>query len=823
VQSLLHQEIARLPKAFHEVFVLCCLEEQSGAEAARQLGVKEGTVSSRLTKARQLLRRRLARRGVDLSAVLAALALWEGQASASISLASRTARAVIVAVTDNPAASGAISAGAAALAEGVNAAMIRTQGKVFTFLLLTAGLSAGIVGLGLAARPPATAREAVPPAVPQAAAARNPTTDKDDSATLVLSGRGQDPAGKAVRGAKLYVLDYSAVKAAPRVQAISDVDGRFRFRIPRQYVQLPPDYGNRWDHVFLCAMAKGHGPALCRLGKPESPGELTLHLAKDDMPIRGRVLDLQGKPVAGAAVRVIGLRLPNKGDLTAFAAALKTSKDGGYTVEYNFLIPLDNPGIAPLFAAASTDAAGRFQLRGIGRERIAVVEISGPTIESRQARVMTRPGERIQLPEWRESPNGGTFLYYGASFDHVAAPTTPIIGVVRDKDTHKPLAGAIVTSWVLAGDNLNARTFIRTTADQEGRYRLTGMPRGKGNRICIIGPEGESYLEAKKDVPAAQGLETVTVDAELKRGVWIKGRVIDKSTGKPVFANVEYFAYRDNPYRKDAPGLWPRLVTKEDGTFEFVGLPGRAVLTAAAYSQEYLVNVGTDKFKRNAFGQLADSSGQSLTDPPCGGGHTLMVIEPAKDAASLTCEIVLDPGRRLRGIIVGPDSKPLSGVRMGGALTGTPMWEHKTRPMAEFTVYGLKDGELRNVLALHEEKHLAGSLLLKGDEKGPLTLKLQPWGAITGRLVTGDGQPLPDAEVTLERYGDRVTDPLAGYHRTRFFQTDKDGKFRIEAFVSGLKYTMRAMSKGRLVGTVFEDLKVKSGETKDLGDVQAKE
>jgi hypothetical protein len=104
-----------------------------------------------------------------------------------------------------------------------------------------------------------------------------------------------------------------------------------------------------------------------------------------------------------------------------------------------------------------------------------------------------------------------------------------------------------------------------------------------------------------------------------------------------------------------------------------------------------------------------------------------------------------------------------------------------------------------------------------------LTIQLKPWAVLTGRLVTGDGQPRPDAEVTLERYGDRITDPSCGYHRTRSFQTDKDGKFRIDALVPGLKYTMHFKDKGRLIGTVFEDLIVETGETRNLGDVQVKE
>jgi hypothetical protein len=650
----------------------------------------------------------------------------------------------------------------------------------------------------------------------------------------MLSGRVLDPAERAVQGATLYLLDFADAKTPPKAQAITDADGGFRFTIARKDVKLSPYGGDGWDSIYLCATAEGHGPALAPVGNPNAAGERTLRLVKDDVPIQGRVFDLQGKPVSGASVRVIGLRLPKKGDLTTFAEALKTSKDGE-PVEIDHLTHLDSPAIARLFPVVSTDADGRFQLKGIGRERIAIVEISGPTIESRQARLLTRPSNRIRLPERRELPNRGTLIYYGSSFDHVAGPTTPIIGVVRDKDTKKPIAGALVTSWGFAGENFQGRDFIRTTTDKEGRYRLVGMPRGEGNIIQIMGAEGEPYLSVHKDVPAAQGLETVTVDAELKRGVRIKVRVLDKATGKPVSANVDYFAFRNNPYREQAPGFSPRSVTKEDGTFELIGFPGRAIVAARAYSDEYLISVGAEKFKRKTPGrrQLTDQNGQYLidensqflTDFPfhVRNFHTLIEINPAKDAASFSCDILLDPGRRLQGIVAGPDGKPLSGARMGGARTGfIPSWDNQTQPTAEFTVYGVKDREIRMIMAMHEEKHLAGLLPLKGDEKGRLVLKLQPWGAVAGRLISSDGEPLRGVDVMIERFDDKVFDPLVGYLKDRFFQTDKDGKFYIEALVPGMKYTMAVMVKGQFIGFAFDDLQVKPGETKDLGDVQVK-
>jgi RNA polymerase sigma-70 factor (ECF subfamily) len=79
---LLDREVAALPTKYRLPVLLCDLNGLSRSDAARELAIPEGTLSSRLARARGILRRRLSKRGVG-AAVLVAVALFPPAATAA--------------------------------------------------------------------------------------------------------------------------------------------------------------------------------------------------------------------------------------------------------------------------------------------------------------------------------------------------------------------------------------------------------------------------------------------------------------------------------------------------------------------------------------------------------------------------------------------------------------------------------------------------------------------------------------------------------------------------------------------------------------------
>jgi RNA polymerase sigma factor (sigma-70 family) len=826
--TALDEELHRLPERLRAPLVLCYLEGRARDEAARELGWSLGTLKRRLEQGRASLHVRLSRRGISLAALLAG-----GAAGVAVSSARATAttRAALL-------AAGARVSLSRPLLAVVAAGLLAIAGGLMAYR--AAGATAG-------AEDKQPTPQLAPPkdAAPARAAAEEPKEQ-------LFSGRVLDPDGKPVAGAKVYLLQWAPPggrppDGAPKVWAETDKDGGYSFTAPRYQGVLfvtAPGFGPGWDTTGPLAGA-------VRVGESEpATDKQVVRLARDDVPVSGRLLDVQGEPVAGATVRVFSLSASADGSLNKWMEAIKKRTLGESLREDQYLSSFTVDGLAHFFPPVTSDKDGRFQIKGVGRERVVAFTVEGAAIETRVLHVVTRPGvgpSDLRIPENMMFFGGGTIKelrlkpYYPPTFTHTADPGRVVTGVVRDKASGSPVAGAVVRSEQPVR---YPAYYNRATADKDGRYRLTGMPLsqpgpfsplvGPGNGVVALPPDGEPYLAMSRRLPA--GKEAVaTFDFDLPRGAWLEGQVKDKATGRGVAASVSYFLF-DSPLPGTAEASLlrdafarPVVMTDPEGKFRMlVAQEEHGLLGASALGENagrYRTGVGADKVERG----IKDTAGAVTFPIPTGPQGNLSAdefdaladIKPEKGASRVRCDLELDPGRTVTVQVRGPDGKPLAGAQaFGQSARVSPLagWSQRALP-AEFPVYGLAPGKARTVLVVHPEKNLAARCEIKGDEKGPVVIDLQPAATVVGRLVHDDGRPRKDTAVDVRfRLG---ADWILHVGR---YKTDAEGKFRVEGLIPGLSYqgTFVPRPDQPYAHGVFYDLTLKGGEVKDVGDVKAR-
>jgi hypothetical protein len=177
-------------------------------------------------------------------------------------------------------------------------------------------------------------------------------------------------------------------------------------------------------------------------------------------------------------------------------------------------------------------------------------------------------------------------------------------------------------------------------------------------------------------------------------------------------------------------------------------------------------------------------------------------------------------------------------------------------------IRALAAGERRRLYARSLDGKRAGFLVLRGDETGRVTLKLQPAASVKGRLVSSGGKPLAGVRFQvayedgpgrpgllllehlairmktktetklLERTGDEA-EHLGARFQTTTGATDAQGRFHIGGLIPGLAFVLKAQLRvppdskkpqaqtilmvpvGRLAGL--------AGKTTDLGELRVRE
>ena len=541
---------------------------------------------------------------------------------------------------------------------------------------------------------------------------REPGADKD--VTFEFAGTVVDEQKQPVAGARIslsyfrkgpLLTDKGAV-----IAAITDNRGKFGFSSKASGSSDACYTGSGfWSDAGLVAVKDGYGFAFApatyfettgradrelnewqreQVGKQPGKNSDVLTLVRDDVPIRGRILNAEGQPVESATVEAFDFWEGKDGALDAWEAATQEKEADsfsamrqlrqilrGHWMTFNWVGGTGsttarrdvNQGNlftgtrAPVVPVVHTDANGWFTLKGIGRDRIAEILISAPGIETTQQLVRSRAGDVVKLGLSKPAPHAGvTIVYYPNEFTLISGASVPISGRVADAKTGQPIAGVGVQS---------TEQFQGAVTDLAGKYRLEGLRLGT-NSLLVTPPAGSRHLAGGVTVTTAAAAPLLVRDIALMPGVLVRGHAIDETTGKPLRGTLEYFAYETNPHRMESDSLRQANIRTEfhpdvDGRFEIPVLPGQGILGYFA-GQEFPDAVGADQIDCPRQGAGEDSIVFKTAPTWCfARGHNLLVaINPRAEDDELTINLALRSGLDVSVRVLAPDGKPVSGYRV---------------------------------------------------------------------------------------------------------------------------------------------------------------
>jgi RNA polymerase sigma factor (sigma-70 family) len=795
--GILHEELNRLPDKFRLPLLLCYLNDLTRDEAAERLGVTAQAIKGRLERGRKVLRKRLVQRGVTLSAGL--LGMLANSPTAN-GLPPRLIQATVRATTQGP------SPAVAALSKGVSAAMLTSKSKLAVTVVLCLGLLTVLTGYQLFASRHGSASPGHAEAQPRQPepARKPPVAAPSQQETVTIRGKALGPDEQPLAGASLHLQVSGKPEAEPR--AVTGKEGLFQFQISKKVLAKNP---------MMIVRARGLAPDWFRL-HPGGATERMARLVRDDVPITGQVVDLEGRPIAGALVRT-GQVEARQGGGNLDPLVKHWKKFVGLRTLPNEALnpPIALKGIASEaleLTGTRTDKEGRFRLTGFGRERIVQVGIEGKGLASTWLQVLTRPGAKDPpLP-----------FYRYASVKVVLGPGKAIEGTIRERGSDRPAVGVTVTCGV-----------GRTTTDEKGRFRINGL--SKRERY-FVGIRGTPYFFTYTEVADTPGLETITFDKEIDRGIVLQGKVIDQKTGHPIPARIQYIIRADNPHLKDYPDLSTQGTipssarARLEGTYRLPVIPGKGWLCVTAKDEERYAG--------------ADYEGDGLpilTGIPRGSHpsrfHAALPISiDPKDSGPITINVTLQPGEQREGKLVDRQGKPVSGVLAAGLRPISSMDgrfpQSKPLPGPTFTVKGLNARRKRPVVFYHLDKKLGKVVRLSAAQKD-WTVVLDPMGGVSGRLLSANGKPIAGAVVTagvprrFKTYKDLPYELLHSHNKSLevVVKTDGEGRFRLEGLIPELPYDVilsdRPIGRGTQYYAHREEVKVEAGKVVDLGDFKS--
>ncbi len=371
-------------------------------------------------------------------------------------------------------------------------------------------------------------------------------------------------------------------------------------------------------------------------------------------------------------------------------------------------------------------------------------------------------------------------------------PTATVTGRV----TLNGKAAAGVTVALLPAEPVFQRGIsVKTTADEDGRYRFTAVAAGRYNVTplapALVVPQEANSFQPGKVVTVSEGEEVDGINFSLTRGGVITGRVTDDK-GRPAIeqyihllqvdergqkVNLQRFAYSFGFY------------TDDRGVYRVYGLSdGRYLVSVGESSEEGSVRIG-------AGGAFYDRT----FHPNATDQSRAAIVEVKEGMETTGIDILLAPASKsytATGRIVDADTgKPVANVQFGhGSLMknnqmGATGWSgNRTNAEGEFRIEALSPGRYAAFMVAEAESDSysepAQFEVTNEDVKG-IEIKVRRGSSISGTAVV-EGAVDADviarlASLQLFAMGVRAEGPVSP--RMTVTRIAADGSFR----VTGLK------------------------------------
>lgn len=370
----------------------------------------------------------------------------------------------------------------------------------------------------------------------------NPATDAKIKLQLVetgkLQGRIVDSEGEGVRGAKVLAIPIDlrmlvgVVRALPEYIVESGSDGRFEF----------PELPKR-NMVLIAQGREGRAaPVTCAVTGPDSEvgKDLVLQTILD---VEGRVVDLNGNPIANAKVMLNSI--PSAGD--------RDFRSGGMPSADFLLMEAAGeilPEFLPVETWARTDAKGAFHLPAWEGAKIkieaegfskAIFELPKETEEERLALIMMQPGSVAGTVT--EQANDKPLQFYVVNAEQTSNMLEPKVEVEMGEDEDRrsfrdrkrqleAVARKQVMADILADGEIavlpqesmmsNLRN-VQFQEDGSGIFRIDDLMPG----TYKVEARADGFVvRSHRDVVVKPGEVTEDIDLKMSRGAVLKGRVV---------------------------------------------------------------------------------------------------------------------------------------------------------------------------------------------------------------------------------------------------------------------------------------------------------